>query len=286
MAFGKMYTNGKGDENKSFVFSNGIALLVTFAMDKKNQLTQAEKIKPWAVVLALVIWQIVAVVINQRILIVSPITVVAKLWEIMRTADFWGAVSFSFVRIVGGFLLGLSCGVVLAVAASYFSFVRNFLAPFMLTIKSIPVVSFVILALIWFSSKNLAILISFLMVLPIVYTSTLEGIRHTDKNLLEMAQTFRITKVKKLRYIYFFEVFPFFVSGVKVALGLSWKSGIAAEVIGIPEHSIGENLFNAKIFLDTPSLFAWTIVIVIISALYEKLFLFLLSLLYKRLQRG
>ncbi len=255
-------------------------------MDKNKNLTQTEQIKPWAVLLALFLWQVVAMVINQQILIVSPLAVVAKLFEIVPTTDFWGAVAFSFLRIVGGFLGGMVCAIALAIPASYFTFVRNLLAPFMLTIKSIPVASFVILALIWFSSQNLAILISFLMVLPIVYTSVLEGIQHTDKNLLEMAQTFHITFLKKMRYIYFFEVYPFFVSGVKVALGLSWKSGIAAEVIGIPDHSIGENLFNAKIFLDTASLFAWTVVIVLLSVGFEKLFLFLLRLFHAGMQKG
>ncbi len=255
-------------------------------MNKTPKFTQTDKIKPWAVLLALLLWQAVAMIINQRILIVSPLAVAAELVEIVPTLDFWGAVSFSFLRIVGGFLLGTACAVLLAIPASQFAFVRDLLAPFMLTVKSIPVASFVILALIWFSSENLAILISFLMVLPIVYTNVLEGIRHTDKNLLEMAAVFRMSKFKKIRYIYFFETFPFFLAGVKVALGLSWKAGVAAEVIGIPDHSIGENLFNAKIFLDTSSLFAWTVVIVLISTLFEKFFLRLLRLFYKWMQGG
>ncbi len=255
-------------------------------MGKNRKSTKTEILKPWAVLLALFLWQAVAMVIDQRILIVSPLAVLKKLFEIVPTANFWGAVAFSFLRIVGGFLAGMACAVALAIPASCFAFVRDLLSPFMLTIKSIPVASFVILALIWFSSQNLAILISFLMVLPIVYTSVLEGIRHTDQNLLEMAKIFHVTACKKIRYIYFFEVYPFFVSGVKVALGLSWKSGIAAEVIGIPDHSIGENLFNAKIFLDTSSLFAWTIVIVLLSVGFEKLFLFLLRLFYAQMQKG
>ncbi len=255
-------------------------------MDKKNKLAQSDKIKPWSVILALLVWQITAMIIDQRILIVSPIAVLAELATIIGTPDFWGAVFASFIRIVGGFLLGTLCGVVLAVPASRYSFVRDMLAPFMITIRSIPVASFVILALIWFSSNNLAILISFLMVMPIIYTSVLEGIRNTDKSLLEMAGVFHVGNLKKLRYIYFFEVYPFFISGIKIALGLCWKSGIAAEVIGIPEPSIGEHLFNAKIFLDTPSLLCWTLVIVLISTGFEKLFLLMLRTLHKQLQKG
>ncbi len=255
-------------------------------MERKNKEVQMEKLKPWAVVVALVLWQVLAMIVNQSFLLASPLAVILELWRILRTYDFWSATLYSFLRIVGGFLLGTSCAILLSVLASRFSFVRDLLAPFIITIKSIPVVSFVILALIWFSSQNLAILISFLMVLPIVYTNVLEGIRYTDKSLLEMAWVFHMKKRKKIRYIYFFEVFPFFVSGVKVALGLSWKAGIAAEVIGIPEHSIGENLYNAKIFLETPSLMAWTVVIICLSIGFEKIFLLFLRGLHKKLQRG
>ncbi len=245
-----------------------------------------EKIKLWAVAVLLLIWQITAMVINQRILIVSPLEVIKKLYELFFTSSFWLAITHSFFRITLGFFIGVFSSIIFAILSYKYQFIKDLLAPFILTIKSIPVASFVILALIWFSSKNLAILISFLMVFPILYTNTLEGIFNTDKNLLEMAKVFKMSTLKKIRYIYFFGVYPFFISGVKVALGLSWKSGIAAEVIGIPNNSIGENLFNSKIFLDTASLFAWTMVIVLISTLFEKLFLYLLDKLYKFIQKA
>ncbi len=252
---------------------------------KDNNKSQP-KIKFWAVAVLIIIWQITAMVINQRIFIVSPLEVIKKLSELFFTSRFWFAISYSFLRITLGFFIGVILAIILAVLSSKFNFIKDLLAPFMLTIKSVPVASFVILALIWFSSENLATLICFLMVLPIVYTGVFEGIINTDKNLLEMAKVFKMSAVKKIRYIYFFEVYPFFIAATKVSLGLAWKSGIAAEVIGIPNNSIGENLFNAKIFLDTASLFAWTMTIVIISALFEKLFLYLLHKFYKAMEKA
>ncbi len=245
-----------------------------------------EKIKLWAIAVALLVWQLVAMLINEPILIVSPIRVVLTLFELVQTTAFWSAIGVSSLRIIGGFLAGLICAVALAIPASRFAVVRELLSPFMITVRSIPVASFVILALIWFSSKQLAVLISFLMVLPIIYTNVLEGIRRIDTNLLEMATIYRITPLRKLRYIYFFQVYPFLISAVKISLGLSWKSGVAAEVIGTPDNSIGENLFSAKIFLDTSSLLAWTVVIVIISTLFEKLFLVALRKLNRLLEKG
>ncbi|MDE6364806.1 MAG: ABC transporter permease subunit, partial [Lachnospiraceae bacterium] len=131
-------------------------------------------------------------------------------------------------------------------------------------------------ALIWFSSRNLSILISFLMVLPIIYTNVLGGIRNVDRQLLEMAQVFRISRLRVVRYIYLPQIMPFFYSACRISLGLSWKAGAAAEVIGMPRGSIGERLQQAKIYLDTPDLFAWTIVVVALSLGCEKLVLTLI----------
>ncbi len=250
-----------------------------------NNLKQ-EKLKLWAILFSLLIWQVVAMIVNQRILIVSPIEVFIKLIELAKTPQFFISIFNSFLRIVSGFVLGVVIAVFLAVVSAKFSFIKDLLAPIMLTIKSIPVASFVILSLIWFSSEYLAILISFLMVLPIIYTNVLEGINTTNKQLLEMADVFEMGIVKKIKYIYFFSVFPFFTSAVKVSLGLSWKSGVAAEVIGIPNNSIGEHLFSAKIFLDTSSLLAWTVVIIIISSLFEKLFIKFILYINNKIIKG
>lgn len=166
-----------------------------------------------------------------------------------------------------------------------FKYVEQFLAPFMLTVKAVPVASFVILILIWVSSKNLSIIISFLIVLPVIYTNIKDGISSCDKQLLEMAQVFRISPMRKIRYIYISQIMPFFRAACSISLGLCWKSGVAAEVIGIPKNSIGENLYNAKIYLDTPDLFAWTVVIILISLIFEKLFIYFLDKGIKRLER-
>ena len=154
-----------------------------------------------------------------------------------------------------------------------------------LAVKTIPVASFIILVLILFSSRSLAALISFLMVLPIIYTNVLAGIEAADRQLLEMAEVFLIPVGRRIRYIYLPQVIPFFRSGCMVALGLCWKSGIAAEVIGTPSGSIGEHLQQAKIYLDMPDLFAWTLVIVLVSLAFEKTVLALLSWTAKRLER-
>lgn len=223
--------------------------------------------------------------LDQQILLVSPIQVLARLGELALQAEFWKAVGFSMLRITGGFLFGAAVGTVLAAFSARLRLVEELLAPLLLAIKSIPVASFIILSLILFSSRNLSILISFLMVLPVLYSGVLGGIRAMDRQMLEMAQLFRIPTLRRIRYVYLPQVLPYFQAACASALGLCWKSGIAAEVIGMPTGSIGERLQQAKVYLDTLDLFAWTLVIVLVSLLFERFFLVVLKQAAHRLER-
>lgn len=224
----------------------------------------------------MIIWQIASMRLGSDILLVSPVKVVYRLGQLMITSVFWKSVFFTLSRIASGFFLAVAAGSILAAASSRYAGIRELLTPVILVIKSVPVASFIILALIWFSSGNLSVLISFLMVLPIIYTNVLGGIRSVDRQLLEMAQVFRLPGMRVARYIYLPQVMPFFYSACSVALGMSWKAGVAAEVIGIPKGSVGERLQQAKVYLDTPDLFAWTVVIVVASLIFEKTVLFLM----------
>lgn len=244
-----------------------------------------QKIRLWAVGFWLAVWQIASMALDQQILLVSPLRVIIRLAELAGTGEFWGAVAYSMARIVLGFLLGTVTGTILAALSARFRPVEDLLSPLMLTVKSIPVASFIILALIWFSSRNLAVLISFLMVMPVLYSNVLGGILTADPQMVEMSRVFRIPLGRRIRYIYIPQVFPFFRSACAVGLGLSWKSGIAAEVIGIPSGSIGAALQQAKVYLDTPDLFAWTLVIVLESLLFERLFGFVLDACERWMER-
>lgn len=143
--------------------------------------------------------------------------------------------------------------------------------------KGGAVASFIILILIWVPSRNLSFIISFLIALPVIYTNVLYGIENTNKELLEMAEVFRVSPGKRIWYIYMSETLPYLRAACSVSLGLCWKAGVAAEVIGIPSGSVGEKLYEAKIYLQTPELFAWTLTIILLSVWFEKIFLFIID---------
>lgn len=226
----------------------------------------------------LCLWQAAAFFIDNNIILVGPVEVFRCLAGLLFLPDFWKSIAGSFGKISAGFLTAFFSGVLTGSLAWRFSFVRELLNPVISAVKSIPVASFVILSLIWIGSENLSVFIAFLVVFPMIYTGTIAGLSSTDKQLLEMAQVFSMPARKKLWYIYRPALIPYLSSSCNTALGMSWKSGIAAEVIGVPASSIGENLYMAKIYLSTEELFAWTLVIIVISALFEKLFLMLLNL--------
>ena len=218
-----------------------------------------------AVAFWLAVWQLAAWAVDARIIIVGPLEVLARLAELAGSGEFWASVATSLGRIGLGFLGGVASGVVLAAVASRLRAVRELLAPLMGALKAVPVASFVILVLLWVSSRDLSVVISWIMALPIVYTNVLEGIAQTDPALLEMAEVFGVRGLDRARLVYLSRVLPYFRAAVSLALGLSWKAGIAAEVIGLPDLTIGEHLYDAKVYLDTPSLFAWTVAIVVVS---------------------
>ena len=230
-----------------------------------------KRIPLWAVIFWLLVWEIAALWVAEPILLVTPVAAVKLLFELIHTAAFWQSVLFSVGHILMGFLLSAVLGIALAALAYRFRLVRELLSPLSAAVKAIPVASFVILVLLWVSSRDLSIIISILIGFPVIYANTLMGLDSTDRKLIEMAKVFRIPFLTQLRAIYLYQVLPFLRSGLAVAIGLCWKSGVAAEVIGIPSGSIGEKLYKAKVYLETPDLFCWTLVIVLLSIACEKL---------------
>jgi NitT/TauT family transport system permease protein len=232
----------------------------------------------------ILVWEVAAKVIGNDIFLVSPLQVLLRLFRLAKEVSYWKAILFSLVRIASGFFLATILGILFAFLAYRSDIIRSLLSPLVKTIKSIPVASFIILVLLWVSSRNLSICISFLMVFPVMYGNVLEGLDNTSKELLEMADVFRIPMRKRLTTIYLSSVMPFFHSACTLGLGLAWKSGIAAEVIGIPVGSMGESLYQAKIFLATGDLFAWTLTIVLVSVSFEKLMLLLFDFIARKLE--
>lgn len=218
------------------------------------------------------VWQIVHLIIKQEVYVPSPYSVFLKLKEQVFMLHFWESVFYSIYRVLFGMAISVVLGLIAAVASSMNRYIHDLLKPLMIAIKSTPVLSFIIIALLWFSSSNVPIFICFLMCFPVIWTNVLAGIENVDKNLLDMAKLYRVKKLLILKRIYFPSVLPYFSAACVTSLGLGWKVSVAAEVLSHPKKSIGSNLYSAKVYLDSAELFAWTIVVILLSMIFEYLF--------------
>lgn len=232
--------------------------------------------KTWAIWFWLAVWTIAAHCIGQEIYLVSPARVLRTLWTLLGQGAFWSAVLGSLGRILLGFGSAVAAGVALAVLTVRYRPVRQLFAPLLGAIKATPVASFTLLALVWLKTGLVPAFMAFLMVLPIVWSNVEQGIRQTDVRLLEMARVYGFSAVKTLKLVYVPSVAPYFLSAFTTAMGMAWKAGVAAEVISQPNNSLGRMLYQAKIYLETPELLAWTVVVVALSVALEKGFVALL----------
>lgn len=225
----------------------------------------------------LLLWQILSVLVGKSVLLPSPFEVASRLAVLFFEKSFWLSVGNSLLRILLGFVLGTALGILFAVLTFRFPLVRSFLSPFLSVIKATPVASFIVLAFITLSAGSIPVLTAALVVLPGVWASTETGLREIDPRLLEMAKAFQMPRSRRLTAVIFPSLAPYFLAVIHSAMGMAWKAGIAAEVICPYGDSLGHQLYNAKIYMETPDLFAWTAVVILFSVLFEKLFLHLMK---------
>ena len=230
----------------------------------------------------LAVWQLAALRVGTALLLPEPGAVLRRVAELASSADFWAAGGVSLLRISLGSLGGIALGTALAVLTSRFRLLHALFSPILTIVKSTPVASFIILALIWMGRDILPFFIALLMVLPLVWTNVSAGIASTDRSLLQVARVFGFSRCKTLLRVYVPSVMPYFASACRAALGLAWKAGIAAEVLTLPRRSIGARLYESKLYLETVDLFAWTLVVIICSLAIEKLAMAALSRVGRR----
>ena len=215
------------------------------------------------------VWQVVSMTIGMDLLLPSPLSVGRSLIELAATSKFWLSALYTLGRIFLGLLCGTAVGVLIAFLTHFSRWADMLLSPAIRVIRATPVVSFILLVYLWVTRANIPGLIAGLMVLPVIWGSVFTGLASVDGQLLEMARSYRFSFGKTLRLIYLPSLRPHFEAGLLTAFGLAWKSGVAAEVICPPKYAIGSQLKQARDALETPDLFAWTLVIILLSLVLE-----------------
>lgn len=224
------------------------------------------------------VWQFGAFAIDlalegkgNELLLPYPMTVVQTLVSLAGSGDFWLTAFYSLGRVLAGMALGTLLALLLAALTCLSTLADELLSPAIRVIRATPVASFILLVLLWVNRDWVPVVIAALMVLPVVWANVSRGIREVDPQLLELAKAYRFSRGKTVRLIYLPSLRPYFLSAVTTAMGLAWKSGVAAEVLCLPRSSIGTQIFYTKYYLEVPQLFAWTVVVVAMSLVMERL---------------
>ena len=237
-------------------------------IDKKTlsvrALTRCAPVAFW-----LVVWQVVSMLDNSGILLCGPLDALLALCRLSSTQTFWSSIWFSTLRIVAGVLLGYIIAGVLAAASWHTSTVRILLQPVLLAIKSTPVACVVVILLIWTGAANVSVITVLLLVVPAIYFALCAGLDNMDAGQRDLFEIFGARGRRRFFALIWPAILPYLEAASSTVLGMSWKAGIAAELIGVPAGSLGERIYQAKLLLETPDLFAWTFCVICLSWLFE-----------------
>ena len=222
-------------------------------------------------------WMLVAALVAQPLILPGPGAVVMALLRLVCDAGTWAILAGSGARILGGLALAAVCGGVLAGASSRSRAFARLAAPALSFVKATPVACVVVLLLIWLGSARVSIAAVFLMALPGVYFSLAEGLAQVDRPLEQMLRMHGVRGWRLFCAHTWREVLPFVLSCARAVIGMGWKAGVAAELIGMAVGTVGERIYQAKLLIETADLLAWTVLVVAASWACERALVWLLQ---------
>lgn len=218
----------------------------------------------------IIVWQLIAMAVGSSVLFVGPVSAAQRLIELLAEGAFYSSIVQTLINIVVGFALAMVLGIFVAFCTYFDPVLKALIHPLVRFMRVVPVASLTIVILVFMSSRQLPSVVSFLMVFPLVYLNVFEGIDRTDAGLREMSAVFRVPFLRQVRQLYLPSVRPYIYAAYETGFGYAWKSAVTAEVISSATNSIGSHLSDAKVYLDMPSLLAWTVVIVVLATVTEK----------------
>ena len=216
------------------------------------------------------VWALASISVGKELILPAPVAVVKKLAELGVTGAFWLSAGRSLLNVFIGFTAGVVAGTLLGFLTVFVPAADTLLSPAIRVVRATPVASFIILALLWLGKARVPAFASALMVTPVIWQASAAALRDTDRDLLEMTRVYGFSKLKTLKLIYIPSIRSQWSAACATSMGLAWKSGIAAEVICQVRPTIGEELYSAKIYVETSSLFAWTAVVICLSLVLEN----------------
>lgn len=220
-------------------------------------------------IMLLVIWEIVAIKLNNEIYLPNIEAVVLSMGEIFKESAFIPSVGSSLYRTIISFAGALVLSIMFGVLSLIYPFFKEVLKPLNAIGKTIPTMVLVVLALIWFDKDQAPYVVGFAIVFPILYEGIINSLDNVDKNIIEMCKVYEVTSLEKVKKIYL-PIVKFYLTSILIStFSLAFKVVVAGEVHGQPKYGIGSAIQIEKMNFNTPAIFAWIIIIAIISILFE-----------------
>ncbi|MBQ0040940.1 MAG: ATP-binding cassette domain-containing protein [Clostridiales bacterium] len=237
--------------------------------------------KKWSLIAVfwLVLWEVLALIVGNTLLLPGPMDTVRALAALLVDGTFYMDALATIGRCLAAMVLALIAGTLLSICAYKWHWVRDVLSLPVSLFKTIPIMAVAIYMILLMSAGSVPVLVCWIMCFPIVYTNLLAGLDSMDVKLLEMAKIYKIEGSKLVRWVYMPSLYPHFRSAMSLVAGMSWKAIVTAEVLSIPQLSLGYELMNAKYYLTTDRLFAYVVVLILISVVFERLIKKLVALL-------
>lgn len=223
------------------------------------------------------VWALCALWVGKELFLPTPLAVFQSLARLVPTPSFWKTVGLSLLRVLQGYLPGALLGIAGGILTAKVKVLDVLFSPMLTVVRATPVASFIMLTLVFLGRDSVPAFIVFLMVLPIVWANVAQGVKTVDPALKEVCRVYELSFARRWKILYLPHCLPYVSAGVLTSLGLAWKAGIAAEVLCTPKSSIGKMVYDAKVYLETSDLFAWTFVVILLSLLLEKLLKYFLE---------
>ena len=265
----------------------------TKASSLRERITRVTKNRGFTVLFAVLsllawitVWHALAAKMDKPLLLPYPYDVLCRFLALTKSALFWRCTAYSMLSVLLGLLYAILLGIVFSALTARFPLLRTLLSPLLSVIRSTPVAAFIVLLLLWVGRDETPIVITMLVALPPVWKNLEAGLLSVDPALAEMSRALGLPLWKRILYLWIPSVLPHFRSAVQTAVGMGWKAGIAAEILALPTLSIGREIYNANLLLETTDLFAWTLAVVLLSLLIELCMTGLIGRLFHRKRHG
>lgn len=235
----------------------------------KNPFSKTRIISILSILILICIWKLASLIYSSELILPSPESTAIETFKLLVSENFIKIIGATMLRGIIGFIISFILGILLGVFAGINSYFEAFLKPILVSIRSVPVISLILLALIWFKVDLVAIFIAFLTMFPFICNNVIDGIKNVDTDLIEMSQIYKVEKLKIIKEVYLPAITPFIFSGASSAMGFGWRAIIIGEVLSQPKYGIGTLMQSAQTYLLVNEVIAWTIIAIIISYLFE-----------------